>query len=55
VISRPGRHVVRGKQLDVAKYFEKSRSMRIFSFLLYTKKSTVVFLDSKFLHRHQLK
>jgi len=38
VISRPGRHLVRGTQLNMAKYFEKTRSMRIFSFSLYTKK-----------------
>ena len=55
MISRPGRQVVRGMQLGTAKYFEKTRIMRIFFFLLYTKKSTVVVLDSKFLHRHQLK
>lgn len=38
MISRPGRHVVRGTQLNMAKYFEKTRSMCIFSFSLYTKK-----------------
>jgi hypothetical protein len=54
VISLPGRHEVRVTQLDMAKYFEKKRSVRIFSFLLYLKKSTTVVLDSKFLLHHQL-
>jgi hypothetical protein len=38
VITCLGCHEVRATQLDMAKYSEKTRSMHIFSFLLYTKK-----------------